>query len=153
MPRAAVRVRVPFADVDSSDRIHFTAMLRYFEIAEHALMRGLGLPYATTLVDLAFPRVHIDCDFHGAIQYDDLLDVEASVAHVGTRSWTVEFAAWPGADGGELASGNVNSTAGLLPREGRPLASGHMTIVAMDPLTERATALPDTVRDALTREE
>ena len=137
MPSATVHVRVPFVDVDSSLRIHFTAMFRYMEVAEHELMRALGLPYATALQSLAFPRVHLDCDFHRAIAYDDELDVTATVERVGGSSWTVLFTALPsGAD----------PTAPTL-------AVGHMTIVAMDSATERATALPDDLRRALLGEE
>ena len=71
MPQVSIRVRVAFYDVDSSGRIHYTAVMRYMEIAEHSLMRSIGFPYATTLLDIAFPRVHVACDFHGAIGYDD----------------------------------------------------------------------------------
>ena len=56
MPEVTIRVRVPFADVDSSQRIHYTAMFRYMEVAEHALMRAIGFPYATALRQLAFPQ-------------------------------------------------------------------------------------------------
>ena len=137
MPSATVHVRVPFVDVDSSLRIHFTAMFRYMEVAEHELMRALGLPYATALQSLAFPRVHLDCDFHRAIAYDDELDVTATVERVGGSSWTVLFTALP--------SGVEPTTP--------TLAVGHMTIVAMDSATERATALPDDLRRALLGEE
>lgn len=137
MPSATVHVRVPFVDVDSSLRIHFTAMFRYMEVAEHELMRSLGLPYATALRTLAFPRVHLDCDFHRAIAYDDELDVTAMVERVGGSSWTVLFTALP--SGGEQTAPT--------------LAVGHMTIVAMDPATERATTLPDDLRRALLGEE
>ena len=137
MPSATVHVRVPFVDVDSSLRIHFTAMFRYMEVAEHELMRSLGLPYATALRTLAFPRVHLDCDFHRAIAYDDELDVTATVERVGGSSWTVLFTALP--SGAEPTA--------------PALAVGHMTIVAMDPTTERATALPDDLRRALLGEE
>ena len=137
MPSATVHVRVPFVDVDSSLRIHFTAMFRYMEVAEHELMRSLGLPYATALRTLAFPRVHLDCDFHRAIAYDDELDVTAKIERVGGSSWTVLFTALP--SGAEPTA--------------PALAVGHMTIVAMDPTTERATALPDDLRRALLGEE
>jgi acyl-CoA thioester hydrolase len=136
MPRAITRIRVPFVDVDSSDRIHFTAVMRYWEVAEHELMRNLGLPYATTLREVAFPRVHVSADFRGAILFDDLLDVEARIAHVGRSSWTVTFTARH-ADAGPDAP---------------ILAEGRMTIVAMDPATERPTAIPDDLRAALTSE-
>ena len=139
MPEVTTRMRVPFADVDSSQRIHFTAMFRYMEVAEHELMRSLGFPYATALRQLAFPRVHLEADFRGAILYDDVLDVVAHVATVGSSSWTVRFIVYPvtGEDG-ESAAGR-----------GTVLAEGRMTIVAMDPETERATVLPHELRRAL----
>ncbi|GAC1455141.1 MAG: hypothetical protein PVSMB4_15720 [Ktedonobacterales bacterium] len=130
MPREITRIRVAFHDVDSSLRIHFTAMFRYFEIAEHALMRSLGLPYASTLQEYAFPRAHLTCDFRGPIHYDDLLDVEARVERVGKTSWTVAFRAHQ-ADAGAL------------------VAEGRMTIVAMDPKTERPIPLPAALRAGL----
>ena len=133
MPRATVRIRVPFVDVDSSDRIHFTAVMRYWEVAEHALMRSLHLPYATTLSEVAFPRVHVSADFKGGIRFDDELDVEARVDRVGSTSWTIAFTARP-ADAGEDAP---------------ILAEGRMTIVAMDPTTERSIPLPAELRRAL----
>jgi YbgC/YbaW family acyl-CoA thioester hydrolase len=142
MPRTSVRIRVPFADVDSSQRIHYTAMFRYMEIAEHALMRGMGLPYATTLQGTAFPRVHLSCDFRGAILYDDVLDVEACVARVGTSSWTVAF----------MAHHASAEDAGRRVEPGAVVAEGRMTIVAMDPATERAIPLPEELRRELSTE-
>jgi acyl-CoA thioester hydrolase len=139
MPEVTTRVRVPFVDVDSSLRIHYTAMFRYMEVAEHALMRALGFPYATTLRELAFPRVHLDCDFRGAILFDDVLDIVARVERVGTSSWTVHFTA-------HHAATEANEP---LDQQTTVLAEGRMTIVAMDPSTERATALPEELRRAL----
>ncbi len=136
MPRATIRIRVPFVDVDSSDRIHFTAVMRYWEVAEHALMRSLGLPYATTLREVAFPRVHVSADFKGGIVFDDELEVEARVARVGSTSWTVAFTA-------RHADAGADAPA---------LAEGRMTIVAMDPANERPMPLPPELRRALSGE-
>jgi len=134
MPSVTIHVRVPFVDVDSSMRIHFTAMFRYMEIAEHELMRSLGFQYATSLKSYAFPRVHLECDFQGAIRYDDEIDVMARIERVGTTSWTVAFAAYPP----NVAASNAPT-----------LATGRMTIVSMDPATERATPLPEELRRVL----
>jgi acyl-CoA thioester hydrolase len=139
MPRATIRVRVPFPDVDSSQRIHFTAMFRYFELAEHELMRSLGQPYATMLYESAFPRVHLECDFSAAVRYDDQLDVSAEIERVGNSSWTVAFVA--------VYADAVDRRAGAAP--GEIVATGRMTIVAMNPETERAHPIPPQLREAL----
>lgn len=135
MPQTTIEVRVPFVDVDASQRIHYTAMFRYMEVAEHTLMRELGVPYATTLRGLAYPRVHLDCDFRGAIQFDDVLTVTARVERIGTSSWTVGF----------VARNTSTATNGDAP----VVAEGHMTIVAMDPATDRPTPIPEELRRPL----
>jgi YbgC/YbaW family acyl-CoA thioester hydrolase len=142
MPSATIRVRVPFVDVDSSLRIHFTAMFRYMEVAEHELMRSLGYQYATSLTSYAFPRVHLECDFQGAIRYDDEIEVTARVERVGNSSWTVAFAAYP-------SHPSVAAPLDSPPLDSPPLATGRMTIVSMDPDTERATSLPNELRRVL----
>jgi YbgC/YbaW family acyl-CoA thioester hydrolase len=133
MPVATIHVRVPFVDVDSTQRIHYTAWLRFMEVAEHHLMREIGFSYATVLRDQAYPRVRLECDFRGAIQYDDQLDVEARIERVGRSSWTVAF---------------VGRHAGA-PASVEPVATGKMTIVCMNPATQRSRPLPDDLSSAL----
>jgi YbgC/YbaW family acyl-CoA thioester hydrolase len=140
MPSATIRVRVPFVDVDSSGRIHFTAMFRYFEVAEHALMRAISLPYASTLQGTAFPRVHLDADFRAAVLFDMELDVTAEVERVGTTSWTDRFIVRRAADDDETLPGAT---------PGEVVAEGRMSIVAMDPETQRPIPLPQELRRAL----
>ncbi len=139
MPQTSITIRVPFHDVDSTGRIHFTAIFRYMEIAEHELRRSIGFPEATSFKDIAFPRVHVECDFRGAIRYDDELTVEARVDRVGHSSWTVAIIV------------RITQEAGKIEQQGvSPLvAEGYMTMVAMDQRTERAIPLPEDLRSAL----
>jgi acyl-CoA thioesterase FadM len=102
------------------------------EVAEHHLMREIGYSYATVLRDQAYPRVRLECDFRGAIQYDDELDVEARIERVGSSSWRVAF-----------VGRHVTAP------DGEPVATGKMTIVCMDPVTQHARPLPDDLRAAL----
>jgi YbgC/YbaW family acyl-CoA thioester hydrolase len=139
MPQVSIQIRVPFSDVDSSQRIHFTAMLRYMEIAEHELVRSIGFPRATTLKDVAFPRVHVECDYLRAISYDDELTLKAHVEQVGRCSWTVAFLAYFTE---EIKQSQQQGA--------EPAARGKMTMVAMDPEAGRARPLPDELRAALT---
>jgi acyl-CoA thioester hydrolase len=139
MPQISIQIRVPFVDTDPSGRIHFTAMLRYMDIAEHELVRALGFPHATAFPDIKFPRVHVSCDYRRAICYDDELTVEARVAHVGRSSWSAAFTAYFTHELKELG-----------PLASKSVAAGQLTIVAIDKKTERATPLPDELRTALT---
>jgi len=139
MPQTSISIRVPFHDVDSTGRIHFTAMFRYMEIAEHELRRSIGFPQATSFPDIVFPRVRVTCDFRGAIRYDDELTIEARVDRVGRSSWTVAFSARI-----------TREACTKVQKEMSPIvAEGQMTMVAMAPTTERAIPLPDDLRSAL----
>ena len=144
MPVTSIRVRVPFHDVDSTGRIHFTAMLRYMEMAEHELRRSLGFPQATSFAGIAFPRVHVSCDYRGAIRYDDVLDIEARVERVGRSSWAVAFTARLMED----ARGREQ----VEQKEQPPVvAEGSMTMVTMDAATEQTLPIPAELRAALIR--
>ncbi len=139
MPQTSISIRVPFHDVDSTGRIHFTAMFRYMEIAEHELRRSIGFPEATSFSNLVFPRVHVTCDFRGAVRYDDELTIEARVDRVGHSSWTVAFNARITGEGRNRERKEISPI----------VAEGQMTMVAMDLTTERAIPLPDELRSAL----
>lgn len=83
------RLRVQWIDTDASGLIHYTAALRYFEVAEHGLMRRLfsGRPGE----GLMLPRVHVEADYKAPLRYPDEFDCAASVAAVGTTSVTYAY--------------------------------------------------------------
>jgi acyl-CoA thioester hydrolase len=139
MPQTSIGIRVPFHDVHSTGRIHFTAIFRSIEIAEHELRRSIGFPEATSFKDRAFPRVHVECDFRGAIRYDDELTVEARVDRVRHSSWTVANIVCITQEAGKIEQQGVSPL----------VAEGYMTMVAMDQRTERAIPLPEALRSAL----
>jgi acyl-CoA thioester hydrolase len=134
----SIQVRVPFADIDLSGRIHFSAMMRYMDVAEHELMRTLGLPRVTTFPELEFPRVHASCDYHRAISYNDDLTIISQIVRVGRSSWTVSFTSFYSHELTELG-----------PEASKPATSGQLIIVAIDKQTGRATPLPDELRAVL----
>jgi len=104
MPKFTHRVRVAFPDTDASGRIHFTAMLRYFEAAEIEFLRSLGYRYRDA-PGVGFPRVRVECEYRSAVVFDDELDIAVSVKRVGTSSYTLEFAALK--DGVVAANGSI----------------------------------------------
>jgi YbgC/YbaW family acyl-CoA thioester hydrolase len=128
MPKFTHRVRVAFPDTDASGRIHFTAMLRYFEAAEIEFLRSLGYCYRDA-PDIGFPRVRVECEYRSAVGFDDELDITVAVKRVGTSSYTLEFAALK--DGAVAANGSI-----VVVCVGRP---------------GRAQALPDVLKQSLQR--
>ena len=83
------RLRVAWVDTDAGGRIHFTAAFRWAEVAETALMRGLGLIDGWG----SYPRRHVEADFHKVLRFEDEIEVRLRVDGIGTTSvtyaWTV----------------------------------------------------------------
>jgi YbgC/YbaW family acyl-CoA thioester hydrolase len=122
--------RVRFGDTDASGRIFYISLLHHFDAAEVEFLRSLGVSY-NVIQDgkTGFPRVHVECDYTSAITYDDILDIAVTVDRVGRASFTLAFEA------------SV---------EDRSAARGKVTIACIDRETQRATALPERLRAALT---
>ena len=118
--------RIRFIDTDASGRIHYTAMFRYFESAETEFLREFGVIYGKS--GLAFPRVHVECDFFLAIVHDDLIEIEVFLAQLGRSSLRLEFRA--------LKSSHL-------------AAKGAVVIVCMDKKTQRATPIPHELKQGL----
>jgi len=121
--------RIRFVDTDASGRIHFTAMLRYFEAGEQEFLRSIGLDFTGIHeAGIGFPRVHAECDYTGAVKYNDLVRIAVTVERVGATSYTLGFSA------------SV---------EERPVAHGKLTIVCLDVATQRALTLPEEFAEKL----
>ena len=121
--------RVRFVDTDSSQRIHYTALFRFFEAAEQEFLRELGLGYSG-LADreAGWPRVHAECDISGALVYDDEIVIEIAVNRVGKSSFERGFRAV---------------------KEQQECAKGKVVIVCMNIGTQKAQALPSAFAAAL----
>src|SRR5437588_701002 len=130
MPPFVWESRIRFVDTDASGRIHYTALLRHFEAAEFEFLRAIGCPY-TSFADegVGFPRVHVEADYLSALRCDDLISTAVTLDRVGATSFTLAFS---------------TST------EGRAAAKGKITIVCIDPATQRPRAVPERMAKALT---
>jgi len=86
------RMRVNWVDTDASGLIHYTAALRYFEVAEHALMRTL-LPEGRPISDGPFllPRVHVEADYCAGLRYPEEFDCSVWVQAIGNSSVTYAY--------------------------------------------------------------
>jgi acyl-CoA thioesterase FadM len=77
---------VDWADTDASGRIHYTAVFRWAENAEHALYRTLGIER----VDV-FPRRHVEATFHHPLGFGDEFELALVADEVGTSSITYSW--------------------------------------------------------------
>jgi YbgC/YbaW family acyl-CoA thioester hydrolase len=118
--------RIRFIDTDASGRIHYTCMFRYFESAETEFFRALNLGYV--MPDLAFPRVHVECDYKLPLVFDDLIQIEVQLGKVGRTSVQLNFQTFKDA---QLA------------------AEGNVVLVCMQKSTQRAVEIPAEVRQRL----
>lgn len=86
--------RVEFADTDSAGLAHFTAFFRWMEEAEHELLRSRGLSVmdGDAQGPISWPRVSAQCDFTGAVRFEDVLDVQVRVERLGRKSITYAIA-------------------------------------------------------------
>jgi acyl-CoA thioester hydrolase len=83
-PRHVLRSRVAWVDTDAGGRIHFTAVFRWAEAAETALLRSLGL-----LDDWAdYPRRAVEAEYLAVLRFEDEFELELHPALVGTSSIT-----------------------------------------------------------------
>ena len=110
-------------DTDAGGRIHFTAVFRWVEAAEVALMRRLGLMEGWG----NFPRRHVEADYLKVLVFEDEVEVRLRVERVGSTSITY---AWD------------------LVKDGEPYVSGSHTVVHVDE-HGRAAALPNQLRAGL----
>jgi len=100
---------VEFADTDMAGIMHFSAFFRYMEAAEHELLRSLGLSVYSEIdgSPVSFPRVAASCQFHSPARCEEVLDIDVTVQHVGTKSVTYGFSFQH--DGRLVATGEMTS--------------------------------------------
>jgi YbgC/YbaW family acyl-CoA thioester hydrolase len=81
-----LRRRVQFYELDSAGIVHFSCYFRYMEEAEHAMWREAGLSIAPPGSPIGFPRVHVACDYHAPLRFEDEFDVHIRIAAMTEKS-------------------------------------------------------------------
>ncbi len=120
------QARVAWVDTDAGGRIHFTAVFRWAEQAETALIRRLGL-LGEAWGD--YPRRKVEAEYLKVLRFEDELEIRLRVENVGRTSVTY---AW------------------TIAKDGEPHVKGRHTVVHVD-ADGRPEPLPDPVRAALDR--
>jgi acyl-CoA thioester hydrolase len=109
-------MRVQWVDTDASGLIHYTAALRYFEVAEHQLMRKLSAGGNEALGaalsrGFALPRVHVEADYRSGLRYPDEFECTARIERIGRSSVTYGFEAHRSSDRELCLSGRIVAAA------------------------------------------
>jgi acyl-CoA thioester hydrolase len=100
---------VEFGDTDMAGIVQFANFFRYMEAAEHAYLRACGLSVFTTWggETITFPRVSASCDFVKPVRFQDVLDIEVRIEHIGRTSVRYAFTFTKGDD--VIARGQITT--------------------------------------------
>ena len=121
--------RIQFVDTDLTQRIHYSSIFRYFERMDHDFFRKIGFSYNDLFKQgYEMPRVHVECNYLGEIEYDDLLEAQTSISKIGNSSFTYLF---------------------QLFKEGQLVIKGAMTIVFISSSTGKKLEIPEFVKAEL----
>ncbi len=83
MIRSEVQIRVRYAETDRMKVAHHSRYFEWFECARTELLRHIGYSYRQLEEEGCFlPVIEAYCKYRRAIQYDDLLRLEASITEV-----------------------------------------------------------------------
>ena len=85
--------RIEFADTDMAGIVHFANFFRFMEAAEVAFLRSRGLSVMQPWEGqrISFPRVAASCDYLKPARFEDVLDIEVTLARLGRKSVTYAF--------------------------------------------------------------
>ncbi|MCA9106586.1 MAG: acyl-CoA thioesterase [Planctomycetales bacterium] len=126
--------QVRFSDTDAAGIMHFSSFLTYMEDAEHSLLRSLGLSVVLPQDGgwtLSWPRVSVNCEFQGALRFEEQFDVRVGLKRLGGKSVTYHF---------EFVAGHRTVANGEITAVCCRIESGH---------APRSMAIPDSFRTAL----
>ncbi len=87
------RRRIEFRETDMAGIVHFSNFFAYMEQAEHAFLRSVGMGVICEVEGqkISWPRVNANCDYKVALKFEETIDIEVSVAKIGTKSVTYSF--------------------------------------------------------------
>ncbi|MGC8493033.1 MAG: acyl-CoA thioesterase [Syntrophobacteraceae bacterium] len=129
--RFFVPLQVRFVETDMQGHVFFGHYFTYFDLALTEYLKALRYTYDDFLKEgVDFFYVQTDCQFKGRAFFDEILHVHTRVGKIGNSSFTFEFSIF------EETSG-------------RPIATGHITAVAIDKETRETVRVPEQFRKAV----
>lgn len=128
---------VRFADVDHAGIVYYPVFFDYFHITfEEFFRQRMGARSYVRLLDeqrVGFPAVSSQCDYQAPLRFGDTIDVEMSVARLGSKSATFRYRVFRCAD-----EDNAMRTL---------CAEGTTTCAVVDLRAFRAILIPDDLRE------
>ncbi|CCH77979.1 conserved hypothetical protein [Nostocoides japonicum T1-X7] len=98
-PTGVHRTRVEWIDTDAAGIYHNTAVVRYVEAAEAALIRERGLAGYFPVA----PRVRYEVSFEAPLHFEQEVTTSVTLTRLGRSSMTFSFEVWGGAREGRPA--------------------------------------------------
>jgi YbgC/YbaW family acyl-CoA thioester hydrolase len=85
--------RVEFGDTDTAQIMHFAKFFHFMEEVEHEFLRSRGLSVIMKHEGrrIGWPRVSAKCDFLKPARFEDLIEVELTLARMGEKALTYSF--------------------------------------------------------------
>ena len=124
--------RVEFADTDMAGIAHFSSLLRYMEVTEHAFFRSMGFSIAMAETHkVGWPRARVELDFKAPLKFEDEVEARLTVRELKEKSVTYDFV-----------------FAKIRPEPAIEVARGSMTVVCVTRDASgamKATAIPQAV--------
>ena len=114
------RRRIEFRETDMAGIVHFSNFFAYMEQAEHAFLRSVGMGVICEVEGqkISWPRVNANCDYKVAIKFEETIDVEVTVAKIGTKSVTYAFDFF--LDQTKIAAGSITAVCCLFEHGKKP---------------------------------
>ena len=89
MSRFTCQRAVQFHETDASGKVHYTQVLKCAEEGEGQWFESIGYPIFKA--KLAWPRVHVECNYQHPIHYGDQLKIELGDFQIGNTSISYTF--------------------------------------------------------------
>ncbi|TWT81845.1 1,4-dihydroxy-2-naphthoyl-CoA hydrolase [Planctomycetes bacterium CA13] len=159
--------RIEFRDTDAAGIAHFSVFFPMMEVAEHDLIRSLGLSVLSEATrdrenrggdnpgpQVTWPRVAATCDYQSVARFEDLLNIDVTVLKLGSSSVQYGFR-FTRSD--ESASSRGGSRPGPLDASADreiSVATGTLTAVCCELLPQgvlQKTSIPESVRNLLAK--
>jgi acyl-CoA thioester hydrolase len=134
MPAFTATRRVEFRDTDAAGIMHFASFFPLMESVEHEFLRSLGLSVMAKddSGPFSWPRVNAQCDFQGAVRFEDVLTITLTISRLGTKSITYQFDVRH--DNRPAATGTITAVCCRIPKGGTELKSMPIPVEIVDKL-------------------